>query len=193
MSKISLPRFTVIFFYYPGKLSLLSICLMLLLSACEKPDEELVRISKHGGSSHYAGQDCTQVGCHDKNSNIQFSYAGTVYVNDNTGGIPNTPISNADIHFVTFTATGKISDASIDSTIEVDANGNFYTTSNLVLNYPTQVPCMVPPGTTDFYCMPHNAVADISGNSCSNPACHLNNRINSDVNYLCTDVLVCIP
>jgi len=157
-----------------------------MLSACEAPEDNLTRISKHNGSSHNSGQDCTQTGCHDDKSNIRFSYAGTVYEFDNTGGTPNIPIANADIHFVSFTSSGLVADATIDSTIEVDGGGNFYSTEPLSINYPVQVPCMVPPGSNNYFCMPHSLTIDITGKSCSNASCHLNNRINSDANYNCT-------
>jgi len=154
---------------------------LLFISACEDVEQKLSRISKHGGTSHNGGQNCVQTGCHDSNSNIEFSYAGTVYEFDSVSGTPNVPIPNSDIHFVSDTLNPS---TSIDKTIQVDASGNFYTTENITLNYPTQVPCMVPSGTSNYYCMPHT-VSNVAGNSCSASACHLNRRINSDVTYEC--------
>lgn len=167
---------------------------LVAISACEDVQQKVTRISAHGGTSHNGGQNCVQTGCHDINSNIEFSYAGTVYEFDSVTGTPNVPIQNADIHFVTINATGDPLDvgSSIDKTIEVDASGNFYTTEDLSLNYPAQVPCMVLPGTTTYYCMPHT-VSNVSGKSCSDASCHLNRRINSDSNYICPGAASCPP
>jgi len=170
-------------------LTIMYVLVILTLSGCESPEDNLERISEHGGTSHNAGQDCTQLGCHDDRSNIQFSYAGTVYKYDNVGNsVTNEPIANANIHFVQFDPTdGVVATALTNSVVlQVDTNGNFYTTKSLSLNFPTEVPCVVPPNTTDYYCMPRDPAIDFAGKNCSNKACHLNRRINSDDNYKCT-------
>lgn len=165
--------------------------LVLLLSGCENP-EDIVSISKNGGTSHHAGNDCTKAGCHDAGEQIVFSYAGTAFENNlNTNDpLSNKPLVNGKIVVATVTTDGGGNDtaiASIDKTIEIDASGNFYTTEPLTINYPTQRPCLQPAGDTVTYCMPNSNISGVttqgfSGFSCSNTDCHLNRRINPDIN-----------
>lgn len=154
---------------------------VMLLSACESPEDALTRISKHGTTSHNPGQDCTQIGCHDDNSNIRFSYAGTVFKNSTTtqtgDGIPN-----ATIYFYQFDGADNIINATQAVMIEGDVVGNFYTTEKLSLNYPNTRPCFFNPLDTSYYCMPTESdllntwgrtAADVNSHSCSNSICHL--------------------
>ena len=173
---------------------LIVVALMSLhLFSCSNPDDKLVRVSKHGGSSHNAGQDCTQFGCHDDRSNIEFSYAGTVFLNASTSGASNETIPNATVYFYEIDGSGNVVNGASAIRIEVDGSGNFYSTNDIRISYPTNRPCFYNPLDSATYCMPdesdlnmtYSTTADqVNSHSCSNPGCHLNNRINPDTLHL---------
>jgi len=91
-----------------------------LLFSCEKNKTAIS--SFNSSKSHNMGQDC--MSCHKKGGSGEgrFSSAGTVYNNMQT-----TPIGNRKIKLY----TGPNSTGSLIKTIEVDAQGNFYTTEKI--------------------------------------------------------------
>ncbi len=105
----------------PLRLALLG-ALTLGLGACAQVEDALNQVAGEVGVSHYdatnshnAGQDCMQ--CHTAGGTGQgeFVIAGTVY--NGSSPAPNTTVYvYADQDFNTLAAT-----------LEVDANGNFYT------------------------------------------------------------------
>lgn len=70
-----------------------------------------------GETSHHAGRDCGQSGCHDSSieSDKRFVYSGTVYSGANGSAI------SGKVVVITETATGNV----VRTTS--DASGNFYT------------------------------------------------------------------
>jgi len=89
----------------------------IVLISCEK------KISKYSSNeSHYAGQDCMQ--CHKSGGEGEgrFKVAGTLYDSTKISVYPNATIK-------LYSAAQGGGD--LIKTIEVDANGNFYTTEKV--------------------------------------------------------------
>jgi hypothetical protein len=89
----------------------------ILVSSCEK------KISQYNSNeSHYAGQDCMQ--CHKSGGDGEghFKVAGTVYDSTEINVYPNATVK-------LYSAPQGGGD--LINTIEVDGNGNFYTTDKV--------------------------------------------------------------
>ena len=105
------------------------VVLTLALAGCAEDDDEEALISKIGlTKSHNAGLDCMSSSCHSQGGSGEgvFTVAGTVYDDVSSTTVkPNVvvrlyshPVSDADRALV--------------AEIEVDGNGNFYTTQAIV-------------------------------------------------------------
>jgi hypothetical protein len=96
---------------------------LLLLTGCENPNEgneEETVISSYGDTeSHHVGANC--LSCHTAGGSGEgrFIVAGTVYQADGTTVYPNTTVR---------LYTGANASGELVITVEVDGNGNFYTT-----------------------------------------------------------------
>ena len=96
---------------------------LMIICACEKEGENETKISANGHSeSHNMGQNC--MSCHRQGGEGEgwFIAAGTVYDESKTGTLPNGTI---------VLYSGPDGSGTIAYTLEVDANGNFYTTENI--------------------------------------------------------------
>ncbi|MFC1547068.1 hypothetical protein ACFL5M_00945 [Candidatus Neomarinimicrobiota bacterium] len=99
---------------------------LFMWAGCEDPDDdggnETVISSFGDTESHRAGNDC--MSCHVSGGSGEgwFTVAGTVY---ETGG--TTPYPNTTVRLY----TGAGSSGELVITVEVDANGNFYTTETV--------------------------------------------------------------
>ncbi len=97
---------------------------MLGFQACEKEgSENEANISAYNStSSHHMGQEC--MNCHQAGGSGEgwFIVAGTVYDNAKTNTYPNATVK---------LYTGTNGSGDLVATIEVDGNGNFYTTENV--------------------------------------------------------------
>ena len=95
------------------------LCTVFIFIACEKDHEHT---SQNGETeSHNMGQNC--MNCHSASGNNEhkFYIAGTVYDSTKT-----TPLANGKVEFY-----DAVSGGNLVLTLEVDGNGNFYTTNNI--------------------------------------------------------------
>lgn len=109
----------------PIRLALLIVPLTIGLIACEDDDTKLLESRNGDVGSHNAGANCSE--CHNSNQVTVFSVSGTVFQDDLRNTAPNGKImlySEAD------------GSGSLIKTIEVDANGNFYTTAGIDFTQP---------------------------------------------------------
>jgi hypothetical protein len=94
--------------------------MLLLFVACKKNSGTIENISSHNANkSHNMGANCME--CH-KSGGIgkgEFLIAGTVYLNDLSTPYPNTSV---------YLRTEPNGGGAILYTLQVDANGNFYST-----------------------------------------------------------------
>lgn len=102
-------------------LSLISGVILTMIGSCKHGSE--VNISSHGSDeSHNAGENC--MNCHKIGGKGEgwFETAGTVYTEDYSSTYPNATV---------YLYTGPDGTGERKYRIEVDANGNFYTTENI--------------------------------------------------------------
>jgi hypothetical protein len=101
--------------------AVLSLVPLLMLTGCENENEENETvISSYGDTeSHRTGNNC--MSCHTSGGSGEgrFTVAGTVYQTDGTTPYPNTTVR---------LYTGAAGSGNLVVTVEVDGNGNFYTT-----------------------------------------------------------------
>jgi hypothetical protein len=104
-------------------MAVLGLIPILILTGCEngnEGDENETVISGYGDTeSHRAGANC--LSCHTAGGSGEgrFTIAGTVYQADGTTVYPNTTVK---------LYTGANASGDLVITVEVDGNGNFYTT-----------------------------------------------------------------
>jgi hypothetical protein len=104
-------------------MSLFAIFGLMVVQSCEKGGKNERKVSSHGGDdSHNMGLNC--MSCHVKKGQGEgwFVVAGTVYKPNLTQTLPNSTVR---------LYTGPNGTGTVARTIEVDANGNFYTTEDL--------------------------------------------------------------
>jgi|AntRauTorckE6833_2_1112554.scaffolds.fasta_scaffold78681_1 cytochrome c553 len=100
---------------------ILAVALAATLISCDDDIDDDPVISKNGDTgSHHQGANCS--GCHNSNQITVFSVSGTIFQEDLRNTAPNGMV---------MLYTGKNGSGSLVKTIEVDANGNFYTTENI--------------------------------------------------------------
>jgi len=102
-------------------LALSVFCLTIVFASCKHTDE--TNISAHNDTeSHNMGKNCMH--CHKVGGDGKgwFTAAGTVY-----DSIGNSRISNGTIRLWTSLDANRI----LRATIDVDGNGNFFTTENI--------------------------------------------------------------
>ncbi len=134
-----------------------AVLLFVFISSCKKDAE--IKISKNGETeSHNMGQACTN--CHKSGGSGEgiFTIAGTVY--DST--LVN-PLPNGKIEFYDAAVGGNLM-----LTLEVDGNGNFYTTNNVSFGSGLYPRAVSPMGDI------HEMLVPFSGGSCA--SCHGNTR-----------------
>ncbi|MDA3953828.1 MAG: hypothetical protein PF485_09285 [Bacteroidales bacterium] len=87
--------------------------------SCEEEENETKISSYESSESHKAGQDCME--CHLSGGDGEgwFKVAGTVYDEAQTSVYPNSTVK---------LYTGANATGDLVATVEVDMNGNFYTT-----------------------------------------------------------------
>ena len=99
-----------------------SICFILIITSCEKEENETLISSHNSNESHNMGQDCME--CHKKGGGGEgwFVIAGTVYDSLKQNTIPNTTIE------LRSEPNGA---GTLKYTLLGDSKGNFYTTENI--------------------------------------------------------------
>lgn len=134
---------------------------IIIAQSCEKENGNETKISSYeGDDSHKAGQNC--MNCHKNGGSGEgwFKQAGTIYDELKTTTYPNATVR---------LYTGPNGTGTLIQTIEVDANGNFYTTEGI--DFGTGLYTSVQGNTTT-----KNMVSLITNGQCN--SCHgVDNRI----------------
>jgi len=105
-------------------LNLLMMASIMLIAgqSCEKEENEAKISSFNSNESHNMGENC--MNCHKKGGDGEgiFTIAGTVYDAAQTSTFPNATVK---------IYTGSNASGSLVANLEVDKNGNFYTTKSI--------------------------------------------------------------
>ena len=137
-------------------LTILIVAVMVLIAfqSCEDEGNETKISSYNSDESHKAGQDCMI--CHVSGGDGEgwFTVAGTVYDSVQTSALPNAIVK---------LYTGSNGAGDLVATVEVDQNGNFYTTK--VIDFGTGLYTLVEGNTTT-----KNMYSSITSGKCNN--CH---------------------
>ena len=137
--------------------------LAFIISSCEKEDEQ-TKISRNGeDESHNMGLNC--LNCHTNGPGEGlFKIAGTLYDSTLVNTVPNGRVEFYD----------AASGGNLKYTLEVDANGNFYTTENINFGSGLYPKVIAPNGDSKMMNSP------FSGGGCA--FCHGNTRPRISVN-----------
>lgn len=127
---------------------------IIALQGCEDEGNETKISSYNSDESHKAGQDCMI--CHVSGGDGEgwFTVAGTVYESGLTSIYPNATVK---------LYTGSNGTGDLVSTVEVDQNGNFYTTK--IIDFGTGLYILVEGNTST-----KNMYASITSGKCN--SCH---------------------
>lgn len=104
------------------KLLMMASIMLIAGQSCEKEENETKISSFNSTESHHMGENC--MNCHKTGGEGEgiFTIAGTVYNAAQTSTYPNASVK---------IYTGSNASGSFVASIEVDKNGNFYTTKSI--------------------------------------------------------------
>jgi len=154
---------------------LAGLLLLLILTACANNDGPSGGVNclstssdhecflSHAQTDARHGSNCLESACHGPaadSSRPHFTVAGTVFQTVSS----TSPLANVDLEL--------LSGGNVVSTLPVDGNGNFFTTSSI-----TYDDARVKNGTTLSTTM-SNATTDVITGACNLSGCHATSRIN---------------